>query len=98
MGYVVTFVVLTVQTVVVEIAESSGVGDYVRTQIAEVVTRFAVDSLQNMIKAFIWPVYVLQTYPPYGVIALGVAFLAFPRYLKKPIQKWLFAGQDTEHT
>lgn len=98
LGYVVTFVVLTVQTIVVEIAESSGVSDYVRTQIAEFVTRFAVDSLQNMIKAFMWPVYVVQTYPPYGLIALGAAFFLFPRYLKKHIEKWLFDEQKVNRT
>ena len=43
-----------------------------------------------MIKAFMWPVYIVQLYRPFGPIALGLAFIVFPKYLKKPIEKWLF--------
>jgi hypothetical protein len=38
---------------------------------------------------------VLEIAPPFGAIALGLAFIAFPRLLKKPIEGWLF-GNETE--
>jgi hypothetical protein len=36
--------------------------------------------------------------PPYGAIALGVAFWLFPIYVKKHIEAWLFADDDVEQT
>jgi hypothetical protein len=43
-----------------------------------------------------WPVYVAILWPPAGAIALGLAFVLFPRYLKKPIERWLFHDQPRE--
>lgn len=89
-GYILTFLIFEARTIVEEISESSGVGDFLSNQLIGFVLRFATDSLANMIKAFMWPVYIVQLYPPYGPIALGLAFIIFPKYLKKPIEKWLF--------
>ena len=89
-GYILTFLIFEARTIVEEISESSGVGDFLSNQLIGFVLRFATDSLANMIKAFMWPVYIVQLYPPYGPIALGLAFIVFPKYLKKPIEKWLF--------
>jgi len=55
---------------------------------------FVIDTFINSIKALLWPAYVVGLWPPYGVIALGVAFFLFPRYLKKPIEHWLFDGDS----
>ena len=94
-GYILTFLFFEAKTVAEEVAESTGIVDFLSNQIFEFVIRFATDSLQNMIKAFMWPVYIVEMFPPYGAIALGLAFFAFPKYLKKPIEKWLF-GDDKE--
>ena len=94
-GYILTFLFFEAKTVAEEVAESTGIVDFLSNQIFEFVIRFATDSLQNMIKAFMWPVYIVELAPPYGAIALGLAFFAFPKYLKKPIEKWLF-GDDKE--
>jgi hypothetical protein len=51
---------------------------------------FVVDTMINFVKALIWPVYVVGLWPPVGAIALGLAFVLFPRYLKSPIERWLF--------
>ena len=37
---------------------------------------------------------VIRIDPVYGGIALGLAFWLFPIYLKKPIERWLFADDD----
>lgn len=85
-----TFLYFDVRTVIGEIADATGLADFLSDQLLGFVIRFATDSLVNMVKAFIWPVYIVQIYPPFGPIALGLAFYIFPVYLKKPIETWLF--------
>ena len=94
LGYIVTFVLFEIRTIAGEIASSSGVGDFVSSQLAEFVMRVAVDSILNMVLAFIWPVYVLLWHPLYDAIALGLAYLGFSRFLKPPIERWLFADES----
>jgi len=55
---------------------------------------FVVDTMINFVKALMWPVYVVTLWPPAGAIALGLAYFLFPRYLKAPIEHWLFHDQD----
>ena len=78
-------------------AAASGVGDYIASQATEFITRFLTDTFRNMIAAFIWPVYVVAISPPVGAIALGLGFILFPKYLKKPIERWLFDGELDQH-
>lgn len=52
--------------------------------------QFVLDTFINFVKALMWPVYIVTLWPPAGAIALGLAFFIFPRYLKKPIENWLF--------
>lgn len=55
---------------------------------------FIIDSFKNTIQAFMWPVNIVQINPPWGPIALGLAFWLFPIFLKKPIEHWLFDGEE----
>ena len=96
-GYALTFLYFEARTLVGEISESTGVQDFFRTQMAEFILRFATDTIANMVKAFMWPVYVVQLHPMYGGIALALAFILFPRFLKKPIEGWLFADTEEDH-
>jgi len=93
-GFALTFIYLEIRTVVGEIAESSSVAEFLSDQLIEFVFRFAVASIMNTIEALMWPIYVIQLAPPYGVIGLGIAFLVFTTYLKKPIERWLFSEDD----
>ncbi len=93
-GYAITFITLEVSTVVGEIADSDSVGSFLSEQLVEFIFRFATDSIVNLVKALMWPVYIVQWQPPFGAIGLGLAFFAFPKYLKKPITKWLFSDAD----
>ncbi len=52
--------------------------------------QFFADTMVNFVKALMWPVYIAALWPPAGAIALGLAFILFPRYLKQPIEHWLF--------
>ena len=51
---------------------------------------------QNTIQAFMWPVSIIETASPWGAIGLGLAFLLFPRYVKKHIEAWLFVDGDRD--
>ncbi len=92
-GYAGTFIFLEVRTVVSEIAQSESVRQFFTEQLLEFVFRFFGESLSNMIHAFMWPVEIIQWNSPVGAIGLGFAFFAFTRYLKKPIEHWLFGDE-----
>lgn len=93
-GYAVTFIVLEVTTVVGEIADATSIRDFFTSQLVEFIFRFAGDSLVNLVKALMWPVYFLEWNPVYGGIALGVMYFVFATYLKKPISDWLFPDAE----
>ncbi len=90
-GYAITFLFWEVRTLAGDIFDSDGVGDFVTEQVMEILLRFAGDTINNMVHAFIWPVYVIELHPVYGGVALGLAFWLFPKYLKGPIERWMFA-------
>ena len=62
-------------------------------EIVGFILNFIIDSFQNTIAAFMWPVNIVQLAPPFGAIGLGFAFMLFPKYLKKPIESWLFSDE-----
>ena len=55
------------------------------------------DTLINFVKALAWPAFVVVLWPPVGAIALGLAFVFFPRYLKAPIERWLFGEGEVRN-
>ena len=86
LGFAVTFIYFEIGSLGDDIL---GIGSLFNGQAFEFVIQFFIDSLTNTVKAFIWPVYVVQLALPWGAIALGVGFVGFTRYLKAPIEKWL---------
>ncbi|MBT8092412.1 MAG: hypothetical protein KJN77_05190 [Gammaproteobacteria bacterium] len=92
-GYALTFLFLEVRAIFSEISEARGVVDFFTNQIVEFVFRFLSESLVNMISAFLWPVYLIELWPPYGLILLAALFILFPLVLKKPIERWLFGSE-----
>lgn len=88
-GYAVTFFWLEVKTIVGDFASSDSLGSFVTGEIIEFLMRFATDTIVNMVHAFIWPVFVIEWYPPWGMLALAAAFFAFPRLVKQPLEKLL---------
>lgn len=91
-GFVVTFLWLEATTVVDEVASATSLGAFLSEQLFEFLFRFTVQSLQNTIGAFLWPVYVLQMSPVWGGAILGALYILFPRYIKGPLTQWLFDG------
>ncbi|MBT8086600.1 MAG: hypothetical protein KJO46_01135 [Gammaproteobacteria bacterium] len=95
-GYALTFVLLEVRAIFQELAEADGVVDFFTNQIIEFVFRFLSESLVNMISAFLWPVYLIELWQPYGLILLAALFVLFPIVLKKPIERWLFGSEAAD--
>lgn len=74
-----------------EFAQSSGLSGFFGGQLIELLLRFTLQSMVNTIRALLWPVAVLGFAPPWGLVVLAALYLLFPRYLKKPLERLLFA-------
>ena len=54
------------------------------------VMRFTVQSIQNTVMAFLWPVWLIERFELFGIAALVVLYAVFPRLIKEPLNRWLF--------
>lgn len=88
-GYGLTFLYLEVRSIIGELGEADGVIDFLTSQLIEFLFRFLSESISNMVQAFIWFIPVIEFRPPMGFIILGVGFLVFDIFLRKPIGDWL---------
>lgn len=95
-GWAVTFAYLEITTIVGEIFEADSIVDFFTSQLMEFFLRFMSDSIQNMIQAFMWPVSIVQWNMPVGAIALGLAFMLFPIYVKPYFTAWLFPDGEAD--
>jgi hypothetical protein len=95
-GWAIAFLYLEVTTLLGEVAEASGVIDFITSQLIEIVFRFLGQSFINVWLAFAWPAFVIQWNPPLGLIALGIAFLLFPKFVKPYVTAWLLPDGDPE--
>ncbi len=95
-GYVLMFVWLEVAMLVDDIRGAESSGGFFGEQIFEMIFRYLGESLQNMIAAMIWPVYIVTFAPPWGAIAFGLTYAAFDRFFKEPIEAWLFHDDDVQ--
>lgn len=93
LGFAVTFIILEVQSLADDVL---GIGALFGGQAIDFIISFVIDSFMNTISALMWPLKVVQFAPPWGAIALGLAFLGFTSYLKKPIENWMFDDERVE--
>lgn len=92
-GFALTFLYFEIGSLREDIV---GIGGIFNGGLINFVIEFFIDSFMNTIKSFAWPVYVVQTAPPFGAIALGLGFVGFTKYLKPPITRWLFPDGESE--
>ena len=85
-------------TFIDEITEAEGVGSFLSEQLFEFFIRFTVQSLENTVSAFLWPVAVLSWSEVWGAVLLVTLYIVFPRYVKKPLTAWLFKDDDEEQS
>lgn len=93
-GFVITFVLLEIRMFFLDIFEAEGIGDYLQELVTEKVFKYLGDSIENTVSAFIWPVYFIELYPPWGMVCLGAMYVVFSKLLKKPIEGWLFSDEE----
>jgi len=93
-GYVLTFIWLEIRMLVNDIMAAESISGFFGEQIFEIFFRYLGESLQNMIIAFMWPVFVIQISPPWGVGILVAMFVTFARWIKEPLEHWLFHDED----
>lgn len=89
-GFVITFVFLEIRMIFVDIFAAESVSGFFIEQGSELIFRYIGQSFQNTISAFMWPVYVIQIQSTWGVGILVGMFILFPRFIKGPLEKWLF--------
>ena len=90
-GFAAAFLYFEIREAILEdIPEFMALNDVLSAELIGFGIQFIVDSMINFVRALLWPLYIVQLWPPLGLIALVAAFVLFPRYLKTPIERWLF--------
>ena len=95
-GYVLTFIWLEITMFVGDILAAESFSGFFGGQLFEMFFKFFGESLRNMISAFMWPVYVIEISPPWGLAALIIMFTVFGRWLKQPLEHWLFHDEEPQ--
>ena len=86
LGFVITFVVLEVQTTMAQLACSTSFVGFVTEQLLEFVFRLAWNSLLNTFLALIWPVLLLNLVGGWGIALLVVGYFGYERILRPRVE------------
>ena len=93
-GFAIAFLIFEITEIVTDdIPQFIAMNNVFSSEIVGFGIQFIIDTMVNFVKALIWPVYVVSLWPPAGAIALAVAFLLFPRYVKPHVERYLFHDQ-----
>ena len=93
-GFVIAFAWLEVKTLYNEIASADGIGSFVSDWLLEFLIRFSIQSIENTVHAFLWPIYLVQRFEGWGIAILTILYLTFPRFIKPALTRWLFDDED----
>ena len=77
-----------------DIAAATGIADFFSEQLLEMLFRYLGESLMNTIRALMWPVYVIQISPSWGLVVFVLMAVLLKNFLKEPIEHWLFHDDD----
>ncbi len=97
LGFVATFVVLQLGSLFADASEAAGPLDFLTSQLSEALIRLTGDSVGNLLKAFLWPIYFVSWTGAYGLLALLAGFLAFDRWLKPWVNEQFPEEQADTH-
>ena len=89
-GFVLTFLYLESSMLIGEIMAATGVVSFFTEQLLELPLRFLGESLKNLLAAFMWPVPLVTLSPPLGIVILAAIYLVFTKFVKQPLEHWLF--------
>jgi len=93
-GFVITFVYLEIRMFILDIFQAESVGDFFASQVSEMFFKYLGQSIENTVQAFIWPVHVIDMQPPWGLGVLAALYFLFPKFIKAPLERWLFDDAD----
>lgn len=93
-GFVLTFIWLEITMFIEDIVAATGIADFFGGQLLEMLFRYLGESFLNTIRAFAWPVYVIQISPPWGLTVFALMAVIFNKFLKEPVENWLFHEDD----
>ncbi len=88
-GFGVTFLYLEVLEIITDDIPTLFTINLMSGELIEYIISFIIDTFMNFLTALMWPVFIVMFAPPWGAIGLGVAFVAFNRFLKEPVERWL---------
>lgn len=94
-GFILTFLWLEISTFFGEIFAADSIGSFLSEQLLEFFFRFAVQSIQNTVRALLWPIPIIEWSPLWGAGILIGMYLVFAKFVKEPLERWLF-GDDAE--
>lgn len=95
-GFLITFVFLEIRMFFVDIYEAESVSGYFSSQASELLFKYIGESFANTISAFMWPVYIIELNPVWGAGILAAMFVLFPKFLKEPLERWLFDDAEED--
>lgn len=93
-GFAISFLYFEVMDIVFDDVPKLASINVFSADIAGFVIEFIIDTFINMAYAFMWPVWVIQWQEPWGIGLLVAAFFLFPRFVKQPLEHWLFEGEE----
>ncbi len=82
LGYVVSFVILELRTVVGEFEGSHSLMSFIGQELLAYLLRVGFMSFVNAGLAFVWPAFVLQLFGGWGILLLLAGYFAFERGLR----------------
>lgn len=92
-GFIVSFVYLEIVDVLFDDVPQIFQTDWLSGEAIGFGVDFMIDTLTNMISAFLWPVYMIQWEAPVGLVLLAALYFLFPRLVQKPVEHWMFEGK-----
>ncbi len=93
-GFAVAFLYFEINDILFDDIPKLATINIISADLIGFIIEFIIDTLINMALAFAWPVWVIQWQPPYGLGFLIAAFILFPRFVKQPMEHWLFEGKE----
>lgn len=79
-----------------DITEAQSVAGFFAGQAMEIVFKFLGGSIRNTVGAFVWPVWFVQYQPPWGMAILAGMYVVFAKFIKKPLEDWLFHAETSD--
>ena len=93
LGFVVFFVTLQIRSFIGDIAESTGVIDFLSSQALEALLKVISETPFNFLWALLWPLQFLSWTGEWGLLVLLAAYLSFQRWVKPRLTERFF-GKD----